>query len=142
MPSGYSRKCAAVVLFRGVMNSRLVLSLVLAFLLGAFTIVGAIQQDTDQATMVEELACLECHGPYDKLAEATADYVTPSGEIATPHQYVPHKEKKVIPQCTECHKSHPIPLESMEQVVKPKYMDWCYTRCHHSWDLQSCISCH
>jgi hypothetical protein len=142
MPSGYSQKCAAVGILMEVMNSRFVLSLFLAFLLGAFTLVAAIQEDTDQATMVEQIACLECHGPYDELAEATADYVTPSGESASPHQYVPHEERKVIPKCTECHESHPIPNESMEQVAKPKYIDWCYTRCHHNWDFQPCIACH
>jgi len=124
------------------MNSSLVPSLVLASVLGTFTLVGAIQEDSDQAEITEASACLECHGPYDELAESTADYVTPSGETATPHQYVPHEEKKDIPECAECHESHPIPLESMEQIVRPKYIDWCYMRCHHNWDFQSCISCH
>ena len=124
------------------MNSSLVPSLILASVLGTFTLVGAIQEDPDQVTMTEASPCLECHGPYDELAEATADYVTPSGETATPHQYVPHKEKEDIPECAECHESHPIPLESMEQTVKPKYIDWCYMRCHHNWDFQSCHSCH
>ena len=53
-----------------------------------------------------------------------------------------HQLEVEVEECAECHESHPIPLESMEQTVKPKYIDWCYTRCHHNWDFQSCISCH
>ncbi len=52
--------------------------------------------------------CLACHGDYDKLAEKTSNYKASSGETVTPHQYIPHKEKTEIPDCTECHESHPM----------------------------------
>jgi hypothetical protein len=116
--------------------------LVLALLLEAFTFVSAIPQDANQEIKVEKSACFECHGSFDEIAAATADYVTPSGEIATPHQYIPHQDKKGIPECAICHESHPILLESNEQIVKPDYIDWCYTSCHHSYTLQPCITCH
>jgi hypothetical protein len=86
--------------------------------------------------------CLACHGSYDKLVEKTATFKTPGGETVTPHQYVPHKEKTDIPDCTECHIEHPIPLEDKSKVVMPKNIDWCYTACHHANNLQPCKSCH
>ena len=86
--------------------------------------------------------CLPCHGDYDKLAEKTSGYKTPSGETATPHQYVPHAEKTEIPDCTECHEAHPIPLEDKSKAVIPKQIDWCYGTCHHAGNLQACQGCH
>ncbi len=86
--------------------------------------------------------CLACHGPYDKLAEATSDYVAESGETVTPHMYVPHAEKQDIPACTECHVPHEIPLDDKTEVVKPDNLNYCYQSCHHMRNFQTCSSCH
>ena len=88
--------------------------------------------------------CLACHKSYEKIQEATAKYKTPSGETVTPHQYIPHgdKEKGRIPDCTECHQEHPIPLEDKSKVVMPKGIDFCYNACHHMNNLDSCYKCH
>jgi Cytochrome c3 len=88
--------------------------------------------------------CLDCHGPYDDLAKATANYTMPSGEVATPHQYVPHDERveKNIPKCTECHTKHEIPLLDKSTVAKPNNMDYCYQNCHHVNNFQPCSACH
>ena len=82
--------------------------------------------------------CLGCHGPFDKLTAATADYAMPSGEKTSPHRYVPHKSKN-IPECSNCHKPHPVPLASKEGLPKGE-TDYCYT-CHHQGGLE-CGTCH
>ena len=88
--------------------------------------------------------CLDCHGPYDKLAKETADFTMPSGEVVTPHQYIPHDEKieENIPKCTECHTKHEIPLLDKSTVVKPNNVDYCYQNCHHVNNFQPCSACH
>jgi len=83
--------------------------------------------------------CLECHGPFDKLIAATANYTMPSGEKMSPHRYVPHKSKD-IPECSNCHTPHPVPLTSTEGLPTPK-TDYCYT-CHHAGVLIECRACH
>ena len=82
--------------------------------------------------------CLRCHGPFDKLVSASANYTMPSGEKTSPHRYVPHNSKD-IPECSNCHKRHPVPLTSTEGLPKPN-PEWCYT-CHHAGVLQ-CGTCH
>jgi len=82
--------------------------------------------------------CLGCHGPFDELVSATANYPMPSGEKTSPHRYVPHKSKN-IPECIKCHEAHPVPLTSKEGLPKPK-TDYCYT-CHHAGVLE-CRTCH
>jgi hypothetical protein len=124
------------------MGKRFFLPVVLVFVLGAYSFFGAIAQDKTQEKKIEKSTCLACHGSYDDIAAATADFKTSSGETVTPHQYVPHEEKTDIPECIECHKPHPIPLESKEQVVKPNNIEWCYTSCHHVKNLQPCSACH
>jgi len=91
---------------------------------------------------VEAKTCLACHGPFDKIAEVTADFKTSSGEPVTPHQYIPHNEKTQanIPQCINCHKPHEMPPQG--RVEKPQNVDWCYARCHHMRNLQKCTACH
>jgi hypothetical protein len=85
--------------------------------------------------------CLNCHHPsYDKIREATAKYKFSSGETVTPHQYIPHKEKTGIPDCTECHEEHPNPPTG--KVAKPKEVTFCYTACHHLNNLDPCSKCH
>jgi hypothetical protein len=86
--------------------------------------------------------CLSCHGPYEKIIKATAGFTTPDGETVTPHQYVPHDEKKDIPECSNCHTPQPMPPKDKSQVVKPKDVEWCYTSCHHAHNLQNCKNCH
>ena len=86
-------------------------------------------------------ACLGCHGPFEKLIAATSDYKMQSGDQeikSNPHRYVPHKSKD-IPECSNCHKPHPVPLTSTEGLSKPK-AQWCYG-CHHAGVLE-CGICH
>lgn len=83
--------------------------------------------------------CLGCHGPFDKIISETANYTMPSGEQTSPHRYVPHKSKD-IPECSNCHEPHPVPLTSTEGLPKPK-TDWCYM-CHHAGVLQCGPPCH
>jgi hypothetical protein len=120
-------------------------ALVVALVFGASVLAtSAVVQDDAQKTETKGVAqqCLACHGSFDKLAEATSDFKAASGETVTPHRYVPHEEKKDIPECTNCHKPHPIPLEDKSQVVKPNNLDWCYSNCHHAQNLQACSACH
>jgi hypothetical protein len=100
------------------------------------------EADKKEAPKPEAQKCLDCHKSFDKIAADTADYTTPSGETTTPHRYIPHAEKKDIPECTECHKPHPVPLKSKEEAVKPDNIDFCYSSCHHAHNLQPCNSCH
>jgi hypothetical protein len=91
------------------------------------------------ATGSSKDVCLACHGSFDKLVSKTANYNGWLGrEKASPHRYVPHKTKD-IPNCSHCHKPHPVPLTSMEGLPKPN-ADWCYT-CHHTGFLE-CGACH
>ena len=83
--------------------------------------------------------CLQCHGPYDKLVSANANYNGwEGGETTSPHRYVPH-DSKDIPECSNCHKPHPVPLTSTEGLPKPNGT-WCYG-CHHKRVLK-CGTCH
>lgn len=95
---------------------------------------------------VAENPCLSCHDSYDKLAEATAKYVAPSGEKGTPHRYVPHdsKNKEDIPDCKRCHQAHSLdPLPAKGSLDRSKVgIQYCYAQCHHEKDLKSCKECH
>jgi hypothetical protein len=83
--------------------------------------------------------CLKCHHPsYDKIREATAKFKTPGGVTVNPHQYIPHKEKTVIPDCTECHEAHGMGVKA----IKPKEVTFCYTACHHMNNFDPCTKCH
>jgi mono/diheme cytochrome c family protein len=89
--------------------------------------------------------CLGCHGPYDKLAGAPANYVASSEEKINPHAYVPHtsKEAKAIPECTNCHKPHGASPKPEEIVALPKPdVQWCYVTCHHQNTFERCKNCH
>ena len=108
---------------------------------------AANQQEAAKPPEAAEAAgpkCLDCHGPYDKLAKETSDFTMPSGEVATPHQYVPHDEKtkENIPKCTECHTKHEIPMLDKSTVTKPDNVDYCYQNCHHVQNFQPCSACH
>ena len=122
------------------MKKRVLIPFIAAFVLGIFGFVGAAAQG-EAPEKIEKSMCLACHGSFDDIAAATAEYKTAEGAAVNPHRYVPHAEKKDVPECVECHTPHPIPLESKEQVVRPKNLDWCYG-CHHMRDFQTCKTCH
>jgi hypothetical protein len=93
-----------------------------------------------------ENECLNCHGAFDKIIEASAKYVAPSGEKTSPHRYVPHDSKKEedVPECSHCHTAHPLdPLPAKGSIDLSKTdVQWCYDACHHEKDLTSCKKCH
>lgn len=84
--------------------------------------------------------CLGCHGPFENIAKATENWEAPSGEKTTPHRYVGH-DTKDIPECIECHRPHPLPLQDKSTLVKAN-IDFCYSGCHHAKNLQPCKNCH
>lgn len=92
-------------------------------------------------------ACLQCHGPYDKIVAGSTTFMTDSGENVNPHttldesQLKVHKSGKGIIQCAECHAPHPQPLESIQDVPPPK-IDYCYYACHHKGKFTPCSKCH
>jgi len=93
-----------------------------------------------------ENECLRCHGPFNKIIEASANYVAPSGEKISPHRYVPHDSKKEedIPECSHCHTAHPLdPLPPKGSIDLSKVgVQWCYDTCHHVKDFTPCKKCH
>lgn len=91
-------------------------------------------------------ACLDCHGPFEKITEATAKWKAPSGEETSPHRYVPHDSKQAsdIPECSSCHTAHAIspPPAAVSIDLKTLSVDWCYTTCHHEKNFTPCKECH
>ena len=88
-------------------------------------------------------ACLACHGEsFEKLASEKPAFKAPSGEIINPHKYIPHNEKKAenVPNCTDCHSTHPIPPKGKIDLAKVN-VDSCFG-CHHSMNFQQCSNCH
>jgi len=85
-------------------------------------------------------ACLACHGPFGKLVATTSDYVWKSGEVQSPHRFVPHASK-AIAECTYCHKPHPVP-PSASDIAAMRNPDpaYCY-ECHHVKNF-TCGTCH
>jgi hypothetical protein len=108
----------------------------------SFPAISVSQESKPVEGKTDKDKCLACHGPYDKLIQNSVKFKTPEGETVMTHQYVPHKEKKDIPECSECHKPHAIPLEDKSSVIKPTEVKWCYTKCHHQNNFQLCESCH
>jgi hypothetical protein len=123
----------------------LIIVSVSAMLLGMLAALGIAMGVSQKRIETKGVAkkCLACHS-YEKIRKDTAKYKTPNGDVATPHQYVPHKEKEKgdIPDCTECHEAHPTPLKDKSKVVKPKDISYCYSECHHRNNLDSCTKCH
>lgn len=116
-----------------------------SLILGVYVLAAAssVSQDAKQIDgMIDKDKCLACHGPYSKLIENSVQFKTTEGETIVPHQYVPHEEKTDVPECTECHTPHTIPLEDKSTVVMPKDVKWCYETCHHRNNFQSCSNCH
>ncbi len=114
---------------------------------GAATVApsGTKQKSASPPAVATQEACLDCHGPFDKLAAATVVYTAPSGEKITPHRFVPHdsKEAKAIPRCNNCHEPHPLPptASALAGLPKPE-VQWCYTACHHTNNFAPCKDCH
>ncbi len=120
-------------------------TLIMITILGAFALaMGVNGQESAEKAETEKPAidCLACHGSFDDLIQATADFTAASGGTTSPHRYIPHDDKEGIPKCTECHTPHEIPLEDVSTVVKPDNVDWCYQSCHHAQNLQPCSTCH
>ena len=90
--------------------------------------------------------CLDCHGPFERITEATANWKAPSGEKTSPHRYVPHDSKQAsdIPECNSCHATHTIspPPAAGSIDLKKVSVDWCYTTCHHEKNFTPCKECH
>ncbi|HVN97750.1 MAG TPA: cytochrome c3 family protein [Syntrophorhabdaceae bacterium] len=110
----------------------------------ATTAPTAAPQANPPASMDSQKACLDCHGPFDKLATASPGYLAPSGEKINPHRFVPHdsKDAKAIPGCTNCHQAHPLPPTAAALAAIPKPdVEWCYT-CHHKNNFTNCAQCH
>jgi hypothetical protein len=121
----------------------LLLILILALSVGTLAVAGSSAPQAAKTDKIPKEKCLGCHGSYDKLREKTKDYKAASGETVTPHQYVPHADAQDIPECTECHTPHVIPLVDKSTVVKPKSLDFCFQPgCHHMRNLQNCHACH
>lgn len=90
-------------------------------------------------------ACLDCHGPIDRLREATKDHRLPSGIPANPHigfdqstPRNPHASGEGTMACTECHQPHDLPLMT---PPPPADLGACMT-CHHTGNFRSCAECH
>src|SRR5512135_988360 len=100
-------------------------------------------QPSAPALAASKEACLNCHGPFDKLV-ANVNYQAPSGEKITPHRYVPHsaKESKAIPECSNCHEPHPVPPAANAAALPKPDVQWCYTACHHKNTFHLCRDCH
>ncbi len=105
-------------------------------------------EDADDEEDVKDLKkeCLGCHGPFAKLVEATANFVSPSGEKTSPHKYIPHDSRieEEIAECSHCHTAHPLdPLPSKGSIDLSKVgVKWCYKACHHQKNFTSCKKCH
>jgi hypothetical protein len=102
-------------------------------------------QTSTSTTVGYRDVCLNCHGPFDKLAATNAKYQAPSGEKISPHRYVPHsaKDVKAIPGCSNCHEPHPVPLTAGGLTALPQPdVQWCYSACHHKNNFVPCKDCH
>jgi len=127
------------------MKKRVLFVGTVVFCLLAMTVSFGTSQTNPPAIANSKDVCLNCHGPFDKLAAATSNYKAPSGEVITPHRYVPHdsKEAKGIPECSNCHQPHPAEPTASDLATLPKPdVQWCYTACHHKNNFEPCKDCH
>jgi hypothetical protein len=113
-------------------------------LVGLAVVSPALAASSPSAALQQ--SCLDCHGPFDKLIEATAAWKAPSGEKTSPHRYVPHTEKTPsdVPDCKNCHPAHPLsPPPAAGSIDMSKVpVDWCYKTCHHEKTFEPCKKCH
>ena len=117
------------------------------FFVGSDTAAAAVKAAKPQPPPASEkdgntaVACLKCHGPFEKLTSASPKFVTEKGEKVNPHRYVPH-DLKDIPECVSCHKPHSATPSAGEIAALPKpNVKTCY-ECHHKESFASCKSCH
>lgn len=89
----------------------------------------------------QSAACLECHGPFEKLSSAPPFFVAPSGEKINPHRYVPH-DLKEVPDCVSCHKPHSAEPTAAEIAALPKPNVTSCFECHHRKNFETCQHCH
>ncbi|HSW40413.1 MAG TPA: hypothetical protein VLL97_13070, partial [Acidobacteriota bacterium] len=56
-----------------------------------FIAAGALSSDFGRSVEFKGVAgsCLACHGSYDEIIAATADYKTSRGVAVNPHKYIP-----------------------------------------------------
>jgi hypothetical protein len=116
----------------------------------ATTAASRIAPSPASAADTSKTMCLECHS-YDDVIAASADYVMPSGEKASPHRYIdatsaaaPHRATGVegIPECTNCHTAHALPLPAEAVDLSKVGVEWCYSNCHHQHNFSPCSKCH
>ena len=120
------------------------LFLVLALTLCAYLSESVKFADAAATEAQSPAACLTCHGQsFDKLVDKKPFFKAPSGEIVNPHQYIQHNERKVenMPNCTDCHSMHPIPLKEKIDLSKVN-VDSCFLSCHHQQNFERCSNCH
>ncbi len=100
------------------------------------------------APNVSSDSCLRCHGPYEKVVQASANYAIQdgSGSKVNPHTVIDissskrHNTGKGVPECSNCHKPHPLPLASSKDVPEAN-VEFCYS-CHHQRNFIPCSQCH
>ena len=121
-----------------------------ALLAAAFAASGALAaEDSAEKASDSTKQCLMCHGgSFEALREQTKNWTDEFGDKIQPHQYLdsesanPHQGAKVVPECTNCHEKHPVPLPA---GYKPKQATFstCYG-CHHMENFQKCsdAGCH
>jgi 3-oxosteroid 1-dehydrogenase len=98
---------------------------------------------TDAVPAASKESCLECHGPFDKLSSAQANYVADDGKKINPHRFVPHDAAgaKSVPECSSCHTPHPLPHTPQGNPSKAD-IAFCFDSCHHTKNFTSCKECH
>jgi hypothetical protein len=111
---------------------------------GVYLSVGGKVAVAADKTAQGPAACLACHGgSFEKLVSKTPAFKVSSGETINPHQYIPHNEKiaKSVPNCTDCHSKHPIPLREKIDLSKVT-VESCFLNCHHAQSFERCDNCH
>jgi hypothetical protein len=114
----------------------------------------ATPQPTEGGLTATDCLSPSCHGSFEKVEQASSNYVTPSGIAVDPHRTVdtqsmatawdnPHLTGKDIIQCSTCHKNLPPMPPASADAVPNANIDYCYG-CHHTKTFESCksSSCH
>ncbi len=133
-------------MLRSDISSFLAWSMRIRLIFAGVAFLGCVWVLNADGPVTKASECLQCHGPFDKIVKASANYVAPSGEKTSPHRHVPHDSKKDedIPECSHCHTAHPVdPLPAKGSIDLSKVgVKWCYDACHHEKDFTSCKNCH